>query len=169
MKRHFNIIIAVALIMLSTACHKAENAKISQPVVQAGSIIKTDTLTGTIKGTLMSGKTYYFASNITVNGGDTLLMQPDSKLIALGDGVTAATAPEIFVHGTFISLGTQDKPNFITVKNAADLHTQATQQNYTNVFFGWWGGITCTPASPTPTNPTPTGGDAIIKWTHIEF
>src|ERR1700761_6510142 len=147
MKIHFNIIIAVALIMLSAACHKAENARISQPVVQAGNIIKSDTLTGNIKGTLMSGKTYYFASNITVNGGDTLLMQPGSKLIALGDGKTAATAPEIFVHGTFISLGTQQSPNYITVSNSAMLHTEAGQQNYTNVFQGWWGGIFCTPGT----------------------
>ena len=141
MKKYFNIIIAVLVIILSGACHKAENARISQPVVQAGSIIKSDTLSGSVKGTLVSGKTYYFANNITVNGGDTLLMQPGTKLIALGDGKTPATAPEIFVHGTFISLGTQQNQNYITVSNAAMLHTEAGQQNYTNVFQGWWGPV----------------------------
>src|ERR1700743_1113389 len=169
MKKYFNIIIASLAVTALGACHKAENARISQPVVQVGNIIKSDTLSGSVKGTLLSGKTYYFASNITVNGGDTLLMQPGSKLIALGDGVTAATAPEIFVHGTFISLGTQQSPNYITVRNADDLHTQASNQNYTNVFFGWWGGITCTPATPSATNANPQGGDCIVKWTHIEF
>src|ERR1700749_3930288 len=149
MKRYFNILIMAAAVMITTACHKAEIAVISQPVVQAGNIIKSDTLTGNVKGTLLSGKTYYFASNITVNGGDTLLMQPGSKLIALGDGTTYQTAPEIFVHGTFISLGTQNNQNYITVSNAAALHTQATQQNYTNVFQGWWGGMVCTPAAAT--------------------
>jgi len=169
MKRSKIILIATIGIMLFSACHKAEIAKISQPVTQAGSIIKTDTLSGNVKGTLLSGKTYYFATDITVNGGDTLLMQPGTKLIALGDGKTYQTAPEIFVHGTFISLGTQAEPNYITVSNAADLHSQADQQNYTNVFQGWWGGIVATPGPVTTEDPNPAGGDMIIKWTHLEF
>jgi hypothetical protein len=125
MKKHFNLLIAAAVIVLAGACHKAENAKISQPKVQVGNIITSDTLSGNIKGTLLSGKTYYFSSNITVNGGDTLLMQAGSKLIALGDGLTDATGPEIFVHGTFISLGTQDNQNYITVSKASQLHQEA--------------------------------------------
>src|ERR1700743_3793083 len=153
MKKHLNILIAAATVIFATACHKAENARISQPVVQAGNIITSDTLSGNIKGTLLAGKTYYFASNITVNGGDTLLMQAGSKLIALGDGKTADTGPEIFVHGTFISLGTQDNQNYITVSNASQLHQDATQQNYTNVFQGWWGGIFCEPGTPTAEDP----------------
>jgi len=169
MKTYYNIIIAAVFCTLFGACHKEENARISQPVVQVGSIIKSDTLSGNVKGTLSSGKTYYFASNITVNGGDTLLMQAGSKLIALGDGKTYQTAPEIFVHGTFISLGTQANPNYITVSSAATLHSQADQQNYTNVFQGWWGGIYCTPGSVTAEDPSPAGGDFIVKWTHLEF
>lgn len=170
MKKIFNQAIALlSLGMMLSACHQKEIVNISAALVQTANPITSDTLKGTIKGTLLSGKTYYFKSDITVNDGDTLLLQNGVHLIAIGDGITAATSPEIFVHGTFISLGTQDKPNYITVKNADDLHTQATQQNYTNVFFGWWGGITCTPAAATPTNPTPQGGDVIIKWTHIEF
>jgi hypothetical protein len=169
MKNFNKLIIAALGTLMFGACHKAEIAKLSQPVIQVGSIIKSDTLVGTVKGTLLSGKTYYFASDITVNDGDTLLMQPGSKLIALGDGTTYETSPEIFMHGTFISLGTQDNQNYITVSNAATLHTQATQQNYTNVFQGWWGGMVCTPAAATTANPTPKGGDVIIKWTHLEF
>src|ERR1700744_5284125 len=168
--KHLNIILtAVCGIMLLSACHKVENAKISKPSTQVGNIITTDTLAGTIKGTLLSGKTYYFASDITVNDGDTLLMQPGSKLIALGDGLTYQTAPEIYMHGTFISLGTQDQQNYITVSKAAQLHTEANQQNYTNVFQGWWGGMVCIPGPVTATDPNPAGGDVIIKWTHLEF
>ncbi len=152
-----------------TACHKAEIVNISQPLVQTANAITSDTLKGTVKGTLLTNKTYYFRSDITVNDGDTLLLQSGVHLIAIGDGLTPATSPEIFMHGTFISLGTQANPNFITVKNAADLHTQAAAQNYTSALMGWWGGITCTPAAATPTKPTPLGGDVIIKWTHIEF
>jgi hypothetical protein len=169
MKNYFNIITAALGLMLVSACHKAENAKISAIVVNSGNTITSDTLSGSVKGTLLSGRTYYFASNITVNGGDTLLMQAGSKLIALGDGMTWQTAPEIFVHGTFISLGTQANPNYITVSNAASLKAQAAQQNYTNVFQGWWGGIFAEPGPVTAADPTPKGGDMIIKWTHLEF
>ncbi|WCT14636.1 hypothetical protein [Mucilaginibacter jinjuensis] len=170
MKTILNKLMAVcALGIMLSACHKAEVVNISQPFVSVANGITSDTLKGTIKGTLLAGKTYYFKSDITVNDGDTLLLQSGVHLIAIGDGLSAATSPEIFMHGTFISLGTKDAPNFITVKNAADLHTQAAAQNYTNVFFGWWGGINCTPAAATTANPSPKGGDAIIKWTHIEF
>jgi len=155
-------------IMLS-ACHKEEVVNISQPLVSTANGITSDTLKGTVKGTMLAGKTYYFKSDITVNDGDTLLMQAGVHLIAIGDGLTPATSPEIFMHGTFISLGTQANPNYITVQNAADLHAQAAAQKYTNVLLGWWGGITCTPAAATPAKPNPAGGDAIIKWTHIEF
>lgn len=163
------LIMVLSTGIILSACHKEEVVNVSTAVVHTANPITTDTLKGTIKGTLLSGKTYYFKSDITVNDGDTLLLQNDVHLIAIGDGLTAATSPEIFMHGTFVSLGTKDKPNYITVKNAADLHTQATQQKYDNVFFGWWGGITCTPATPSPANASPAGGDVIIKWTHIEF
>ncbi|HEY0245702.1 MAG TPA: hypothetical protein VGC01_09075, partial [Mucilaginibacter sp.] len=163
------IVVVLGLALTLSACHQTEIVKISSALVSTANAITSDTLKGTVKGTLLAGKTYYFKSDITVNDGDTLLMQNGVSLIAIADGITAATSPEIFVHGTFISLGTQDKPNFITVKNAADLHAQAAQQNYTNVFLGWWGGITCTPAPATPSKPNPAGGDLILKWTHIEF
>lgn len=163
------LIVAAGFTLVLNACHKEEIVHISQPLVSTANAITTDTLKGTIKGTLLTGKTYYFSSDLTVNDGDTLLLQSGVHLIALGDGLTPATSPEIFMHGTFISLGTKDNPNYITVKNAADLHAQAAAQNYTNVLLGWWGGITCTPAAATTTHPNPQGGDAIIKWTHIEF
>lgn len=152
------VLMAVALL---SACHKAELVNISQPVIQAGNAIKSDTLAGSVKGTMLSGKTYYFKSDITVNDGDTLLMQSGVKLIAIGDGTTWQKSPQISVHGTFISLGTKDQPNYITVSDA--------QRKYENAFGGIWGGIVCSPAAATTANPTPLGGDLILKWTHVEF
>lgn len=168
-KTLYKLTVILGLSLALSSCHQKEVVNISKALVQTANGITSDTLAGTIKGTLLANKTYYLKSDITVNDGDTLMMQEGVHLIVLGDGVTAATSPEIFVHGTFISLGTQDKPNYITVKNADDLHAQAAQQNYANVFKGWWGGITATPAVASPSNPNPTGGDVIIKWTHIEF
>ena len=169
MKTQHTILVAALGMLMFSACHKAELAVISQPVTQVSNGIKSDTLSGTIKGTMLAGKTYYFKSDITVNDGDSLVMQAGTKLIALGDGKTYQTSPQIFMHGTFISLGTQTNPNYITVSNADALRAEANQQNYTDVFQGWWGGIVCTPGPATASNPNPAGGDAIIKWTHIEL
>src|SRR5689334_7865232 len=90
--------------LLFCACHKDESVNISQAQIFAGQTITTDTLSGTIKGTMISGKTYYFKSDIVINQGDTVLMQEGSKLIALGDGKSTATSPQITCNGTFISL-----------------------------------------------------------------
>ncbi|QJD96327.1 hypothetical protein HH214_10845 [Mucilaginibacter robiniae] len=164
------LLLALGSVVLLSACHKTELLTLSQPVLQISAPITSDTLKGTIKGTLLSGKTYYFKSDITVNDGDTLQMQAGVKLIAIGDGKTYQTSPEIIVHGTFISLGTKDNPNYITVGNYTDLHSQAAAGNYANVFQGYWGGIVCSPSTTaTATNAAPAGGDLIIKWTHLEM
>lgn len=143
------VIIAASLIF--SACHKEEIVKVSQPQISAGASITSDTLTGTVKGTMSADKTYYFSSDITINAGDTLLMQAGAKLIALGDGSTTEKSPQITNNGTFISLGTEDHQNFITV-------TQDKRTN-DNIGKGFWGGIQCGELS----------GDVIIKWTHMEF
>ncbi|PTQ99416.1 hypothetical protein C8P68_102240 [Mucilaginibacter yixingensis] len=166
MKKIFNqMIVLIGLGLSFSACHKSELVSVSTAVVHTANGITKDTLSGTVKGTMLAGKTYYIKSNVTVNDGDTLAMQSGVHLIVLGDGKTADSSPEIFCHGTFISLGTKDAPNYITVKNAADLHAQANQQQYDQPFFGWWGGITCTPAVAAGSK----GGDLILKWTHVEF
>ncbi|HEX6428851.1 MAG TPA: hypothetical protein VF008_14245 [Niastella sp.] len=140
-------ILALAL----AACHKEEMVDISPAKFTVGQTITTDTLTGTVKGTLQSGKTYYFSSDIRINKGDTLLMLEGSKLIALGDGKSTATSPQITCSGTFISLGTPANHNFITVSDEL--------RNPGSIAKGIWGGIQCSDSS----------GDLIIKWTHIEF
>jgi hypothetical protein len=133
------------------ACHKEEDVTISAAKITVGQAITSDTLTGSIKGTMLSGKTYYFKTDITINHGDTVLMQEGTKLIALGDGKSTATSPQITCNGTFISLGTEDNHNFITVLDS--------QRTTANAGKGFWGGIQCGANS----------GDLIIKWTHLEF
>ncbi|MBS1565032.1 MAG: hypothetical protein JST39_11625 [Bacteroidetes bacterium] len=133
------------------ACHKEETVSISEPKISAGQAITTDTITGAVKGTLLTGKTYYFKTDITINKGDTLLMQEGSKLLAIGDGKTTATSPQITCNGTFISLGTSANHNFITVPD--------NQRTTANIGAGFWGGIQCGAGS----------GDVILKWTHLEF
>lgn len=138
-------------VMLLASCHKAEDVNVSPAKITASQPITSDTLKGTVKGTLLTGKTYYFSSDITINQGDTLLMQSGSKLIAIGDGKTTATSPQITCNGSFISLGTSTQHNFITVLD--------NLRNTSSIGKGLWGGIQCGESS----------GDVIIKWTHIEF
>ncbi len=143
-------VLAASLLYLA-ACHKAENVYVSPKVQNASHPITSDTLTGSVTGTLLSGKTYYFSSDITINQFDTLLMQPGSRLIAIGDGKTFSTSPQITCNGTFISLGTADSNNYITVPD--------NLRNAASIGKGLWGGIQC----------GETSGDVVIKWTHIEF
>ena len=140
-----------AAVILLSAWHKSEIVNISPAKVTGSHPITSDTLQGAVTGTLLSGKTYYFSSDITINQGDTLLMQPGSKLLAVGDGLTTATSPQITCNGTFISLGTEDNNNFITVPD--------NMRDAEHAGKGLWGGIQCGESS----------GDLVIKWTHIEF
>ncbi len=151
MKKILSLLPLAAGLMMFTACHKEEMLTISQPVIQIGQEITSDTLSGNVKGTLRSGKTYYFKTDITVNAGDTLLLQSGVTLIAIGDGTSYSKSPQISVNGTFISLGTQAAPNYITVLPSLRIRD--------NAFKGFWGGI----------QGGSNGGDIIIKWTHLEF
>jgi len=160
MKKIFNLMLVAASTFMLSACHKAELVNLSTPTVQAGTPITSENLSGSLKGTLLAGKTYFFSSDITVNDGDTLLMQSGVHLIAKGDGATAATSPQITVNGTFISLGTKEAPNWITVPEEKRISA--------NTFAGLWGGIVATPAAASG-GKTFKGGDLILKWTHIEY
>ena len=151
MQTKYSLLLFVAAGIIWGGCHKAEQLDVSPAQISAGEAITGDSLIGTVKGTLVTGKTYYFSRDITINQGDTLLMQPGSRLIAIGDGKTTATSPQVTCNGSFISLGTATQQNFITVQDA--------QRNRSSVGLGLWGGIQCGESS----------GDVIIKWTHIEF
>ncbi len=145
---HSLLVVAICCLQ---ACHKAEKVNISKPQINIGQGITSDTLSGTVKGTLLKGKTYFFRTDIVVNQGDTLFVQEGVNLIAIGDGTSYQKSPEIRVNGAFISLGTESQPNWITVMPA--------QRTHANAFKGMWGGIQGGANS----------GDFIVKWTHIEY
>ncbi|HEY4107378.1 hypothetical protein [Puia sp.] len=149
--KFFKVGLAAAVLAGLGACHKEEKVNVSPAQVSASHPITSDSLTGSVSGTLLSGKTYYFSSDITINQGDTLFMQPGSRLIAIGDGKTTATSPQITCNGSLISIGSADSNNYITVPD--------NLRDAASIGKGLWGGIQC----------GETSGDVIIKWTHIEF
>lgn len=133
-------------------CKKESPAEVtvSKALYQVGQTISSDTLAGAVKGTLVAGKTYYMKTNVSVNAGDTLLMQPGAKLIAIGDGLTVNSSPELTIKGTFLSLGTKDAQNWLTIPDANKTHD--------GLWAGSWGGIQADTTCAT----------MVIKWTHIE-
>jgi hypothetical protein len=129
-----------------------------------GQVITSDTLYSgrSYKGTLQAGKTYYFNGPITINAGDTLLLQSGVKLLAIDP------TAEIDVYGAFISLGTEQNPNWIT--GAIEYANPATYKLNTPTPVNLdpalnlsvnkaWSGIQCDTSCHL----------LVIKWTHIEF
>lgn len=144
----------LALVVLAglSACKKDDSdVSISNPEPTVSNGITTDTLKGTLKGTLLKNKTYYMVADVTVNSGDSLVVQEGVTVIVSGDGSTTASSPQLTINGVFISVGSKNKPVIFTVP--------ASQQGTANVYKGYWGGIQCGSNS----------GDVIIKWTRIEY
>ncbi len=152
------ILAIIASIALFTACKKKNDATyVSVKQTQIGAFISSDTLCGTIKGTMISGKTYKLTCPVTINYGDTVLMQR---------GVTIDVqnpAAYILVQGAFISLGTKDSANWITVKSITKADNLPSAQNTSSdpayISANLWCGIQCDTSCTM----------CILKWTHLEF
>jgi len=152
--------VAAAIVGLAS-CSKESNT-VSKPEFSAGVSITTDTLPSTAKGTMLKGQTYFFNKPVTVNAGDTLVMQSGVKLLATDPSAI------LVINGVFISLGTKENPNWITTKDAYNNPTTYKQTTYTdpNTDYGLttdnthrWGGIQCG-TTATMFN---------VKFTHIDF
>ncbi len=162
MKNKYNLCIIAISIAAFTSCKKDETTPVvSTPQFQAGQEISGENLSGSVKGTMTSGKTYYFSEPITINENDTLVMQKGVKLLARNPNA------QLIVKGVFISLGTKDSPNWIT---GEDAYLNPTKYKNTVLLDPnmdpaikpggkLWAGIQCDVTCQL----------LDIKWTHIEF
>src|ERR1700743_1687481 len=135
----------IVSVLFFASCSKSsnQNVSISGQQLTVGSYIDNgDTLNSkngsngrSIKGTLKSGQTYYLSSlyaDATINSGDTLAVQNGVKVLVVGPTSGAGAigtqdhAPGLIINGTFICLGTKDKPNYFTVSDAT-LKSDATK------------------------------------------
>lgn len=162
--------LAVATAVLF-ACNKSnDGANISKPLTVVGQAISSDTLplkdaSGNaipLKGTMLSGKTYHIMSNVSVNAGDTLYLQPGVTVLVHGNG-KQGSSPMFLVNGVIISDGTKEKPNTFTVYETAS--TPKSNNTYLSdvandpAYKGYWSGF----------QGTPTCNLMAFRWTHIEY
>lgn len=136
-----------------SSCSRLDNAIISEPSLQIGQPVSNSApLTGAIKGTMLAGKTYFISGQVTINSGDTLLVQ---------NGVTVymQNNADIVVRGTFLSLGTQDAPNTFTVQGVSREDNPGQDPSNDPAFQGLWAGINVDTSCTL----------LVIKWTHINY
>jgi len=153
MKKTYLMGLFLAGMSFMFSCTKpVEHTVVSTPPLQIGQPISTTTHSGAVKGTMTSGNTYTITSDITINRGDTLLLQA---------GVTIQMGPKanIVVKGILISLGTKDKPNYITSASGHYVCDQTTSTAADPAYQGLWGGIYCDSSCKA----------MVLKWTHVEF
>ncbi len=141
----------LALLVLNS-CSKSTSpgVTLSKALTVVGDTITGDTLQGTLKGTVKAGKTYYMASDVTINNNDTLYIQAGVTIIVIPQ---TNAYPEFILTGggTLISDGTATAPIYITVP--------PSYRTLANLQVGLWGGIQCDVNS----------GDLILKWTHLAY
>jgi len=150
--------VMVGLLLFSLGCSKLaeEKTDISKAIVNVSAPVSDAApLCGSIKGTMLAGKTYIIdgsCGDITINAGDTLTVQPGVTI-----NITGNIA--IVVKGIFLSLGTEKNPIKIgpqnVVKQDAPGQNPTTDPAYSAKWKGVLADVTCPLLS--------------FKWTHLEF
>jgi Fe-S cluster assembly iron-binding protein IscA len=144
--------IGVVLTLAIASCKKSDSSNVSAAQIQIGQAVSSAApLTGSIKGTMLTGQTYTITGDVTVNAGDTLLIQK-------GVTVNVKNASALVVNGTLVSLGTKDAPVTITDPSRAKTTGSSTATS-DSAYAGGWTGIYCGPTCPL----------LVIKWTHLDF
>jgi hypothetical protein len=155
MKTQFiRLLSLIALTGMLGACKKSSpGVNIRTGTVTAGAVVSdASPLSGSVKGTMATGKTYTVSSDITVNKGDTLLLQP-------GVTVNMGAGTNIIVKGTLLSLGTKTQPNFITAANMTRNDVPGASVASDPAYAGTWGGIQADTSCK----------KFILKWTHLQY
>jgi hypothetical protein len=146
MKKSQLLLICLGIISI-WGCKKHHSDVI--PAIPVSNPITKDTLSGFIKGTMLSGKTYYIKNDIYVKSTDTLAVQPGVNVVVIGNtNTTPPQTPTIHISGTLLCMGTKDQQ--INFKPSDPNPTWPT---------GYWGGIHCDSAAKVVT----------MTWTNISY
>src|ERR1700761_4120890 len=141
MKKLQIMMLGISLLALAACSKNNDKAIVSVPLLQVGKAISnSSTLTaGTYKGTMLAGQTYTVSGDITINAGDTLLIQKGVK-------INMTNGANFIVNGDFISLGTSDAPVIITDPSKTKQTGPSTVAG-DPAYVGGWGGIYCSNTS----------------------
>ena len=138
-----------------TGCNKwaQDKSNIYAAVEAAGkSVSDAAPLSGSVKGTMLSGKTYTIDSDIVINVGDTLMIQSGVTLNFMnGSGLV--------VLGSLFSEGSKTAPVYMTVPGVTKNNTPGLSLTQDSAHIGLWKGIIGGTTCPM----------MVLKWTHIDF
>jgi hypothetical protein len=150
----------LSIVLVFSACKKQDDTKDlwKAVIAPASPISDAACLTGTIKGTMLAGKTYTVCGDIFVNEGDTLIIQ-EGVTINFGLNATTNAPVGLGVKGSLISLGTKEKPVLITYPGVVKTDTPGADPTTDPALKGKWTGIIGSPLCKL----------MIFKWTRIEF
>jgi hypothetical protein len=146
------------LLSAVVGCKKLAEEKydISKAVVNVSAPVSDAApLCGSIKGTMITGKTYMIdgsCGDVTINKGDTLTIQAGVTI-----NVTGNIA--IVVRGVLLSLGTSSNPVKIGPQNIVKQDVPGQNPATDPAFSGKWKGILADTTCPLLS----------LKWTHLEF
>jgi hypothetical protein len=150
--KHIKIVGLCAIVALAAASCSKNGTNVSQAQIQVGQPVSSAApLSGAIKGTMLANQTYTITGDVTVNSGDTLLIQK-------GVTINVKNGSNFFVNGTLVSLGTKDAA--VTITDPRRTKTTGTSTATSDsAYAGGWGGIYCGPTCPL----------LVLKWTHLDF
>jgi hypothetical protein len=126
-------------------------------VAPASPISDTGCLSGSIKGTMLSGKTYNVCGDIYVNETDTLIIQEGVTINFTGS--SPAVPVGLGVKGALICLGTKEKPVWLTYPGVTKTDQLGSNPTTDPALKGKWTGIIAAPTCKL----------MVVKWAHIEF
>lgn len=152
MKNLRNALYLLSLLALASCSKKKDTAVISTPLYKVGqSVSSSAPLSGAIKGTMLANTTYTISGDVTINAGDTLLIQQ-------GVTVKVLNGSNFIVNGILISLGSKAAP--VEIEDPSKTKTTGASNAATDpAYVGGWGGIYCNASCPL----------LVIKWTHLDF
>jgi hypothetical protein len=147
----FGMMSATVIVCASTMMSSCKKEPEISPEHIIGGVEVSDAapLTGSVKGTMKSGKTYYLNGEVTINQGDTLFLEAGVKVYA------KSAASAFIIKGVFVSAGTKESPNVIGFEGK----TREGDVNPETAMDGLWGGLICDASCPL----------LAVKWTSLEY
>lgn len=160
MKKYTSFITGlIGMLIVFSSCKKMQDDKNlwKAVVAPASPISDASCLSGSIKGTMLSGKTYEVCGDIFVNAGDTLVVEDGVTIKFTGSSATIPVG--LGVKGVLLCLGTKEHPIMITYPGVTKTDQPGADPASDPALKGKWTGIIGATTCPM----------MIIKWTHIEF